>query len=355
MKEGGAISSKTVAIIIVACLLLLIVVGGAIYILESKSEEKGDLVIYTYDSFVAEWGLGPKVIPLFEEKYDVNVTVLPQGDVGGIIDRLEIEKDDPKADIALGIDNSMLHMAVEEDLLETYTPPNLDRVNQSLVFDPEHHLIPYDYGYIAIICNRELMEERNLPVPDKLTDLADSIYRDQILLIDPATSSTGASFMIWAAQVTGDEYPQFFQDLAENRRALYDTWDNMYYNGYMEGEAPIAISYGLDTAFEMSYYGTHDNITVVPQDHGYRQIEGAGIVKGAKNRSLAEKFIQFMISDQFQEHVESNVMLPVVDGIEISEYFREYGEYATEHAEGTQSEIGDNYRSWLNEWDQAFA
>ena len=354
MSNTGEMTAKTISLLIVVMVILIAVVGAAIYILESKKEEKGDLVIYTYDSFTASWGLQSKVIPPFEEKYGVNVTVLPQGDVSGIIDKLQIEKDDPRADIALGIDNSMLHMALEKDLLETYTPPDIDRVNQSLIFDPDHHLIPYDYGYIAIVCDKRLMEERNLPVPKNLTDLARDVYRDQILFIDPATSSTGASFMIWASQVTGEDYPQFVEDLAKNSRTVYDTWDNMYYNGYKAGEAPIAISYGLDSAYEMSYYGDH-NITVVPDDHGYRQIEGGGIVKGAKNRSLAEKFIQYMISDEFQEHVESNVMLPVVESVEVSENFREYGKFADEHAEASPDVIRENYWDWLDEWDRAFA
>ncbi|MGA1821773.1 MAG: thiamine ABC transporter substrate binding subunit [Thermoplasmatota archaeon] len=355
MNSNANISGKTVALISAAVLVSVIVIGGAVYILESRKEEKGSLVIYTYDSFVASWGIGPQVIPVFEEKYGINVTVISAGDVGNVIQKLEAEKKDPSADLVIGIDNSMLHHAIRLDLLDTYEPENISRVDPSLIFDPEFHLIPYDYGYIAIICNGGMMEKRNLSYPDSLLDLAKDEYRDQILLLDPATTSTGSSFMIWSAAVAGSEYPVFCRALARNARAVYGTWDSMYYTGYHGGEAPIAISYGLETAYEMLYSGTNNSVTVVPSDHGYRQIEGAGIVKGADNRESAELFLEFMLSDDFQEAVELNVMLPVVSGIDINEMYLEYGAYAEDHAEPDQDEILENYDSWMKSWDEAFA
>jgi thiamine transport system substrate-binding protein len=355
MRDNGSLPVKNISVLAVLVVISLLVIGGAVYYLESSEEKRGELVIYAYDSFVAEWGVGPRVIPVFEDMYDVNVTVITAGDVGGMIQKLKAERNDPVADVVVGIDNSMMHRAVEADLLSTYRPPDIDQVNQSLVFDPEFHLVPYDYGYIAIICNGEMMRERELPVPKNLSDLGRDVYRDQILLLDPSTSSTGASFLIWASKAMGDQREEFFRSLNENARNVYFTWDSMYYGGYQEGEAPIAISYGLETAFEIDYFGTDNSITVVPKDQGYRQIEGAGIVKGAGNRNLAEKFIRFVISEEYQEHVELNVMLPVLDSIEVPPNYVRYGEYADQHAEATQEEIADNFDSWLNEWDDAFA
>lgn len=355
MKTDGNVSGKTIAVIIAVSLAAIIVIGGAVYLLESRKEDEGSLVIYTYSSFMSEWGIGPKVIPIFEEKYGINVTVISAGDVGNVIQKLEAEKNDPKADLVIGIDNSMLHHALRLDLLDPYEPANISRVDPSLIFDPEYHLIPYDYGYIAIICNSGMMEERNLSYPESLMDLADDEYRDQILLMDPASTSTGSSFMIWSASVAGENYADFCRDLSDNARAVYGTWDSMYFTGYQGGEAPIAISYGLETAYEILYSGTNNSVTVVPNDHGYRQIEGAGIIKGADNRDSAEDFLEFMLSDEFQSNVELNVMLPVVSDIDVNEVYLEHGAAAEEHSEPTQNEIMENYDSWMSTWDDAFA
>src|SRR5512137_415085 len=73
-----------------------------------------DLTIYAYDSFVSEWGPGPKVIPKFENRFGVKVEVISVGDAGQVLNRAILEKKSPKADLIIGIDNNMLTKALEE-------------------------------------------------------------------------------------------------------------------------------------------------------------------------------------------------------------------------------------------------
>jgi thiamine transport system substrate-binding protein len=352
--RNGMMAGKTITILSIVMLFLALWVSGTVYVLNKIGEEGDhDLVIYAYDSFQS-YGLGPAVIPLFEEMYNVNVTVVTPGDVGTILGRMNMEKDDPTADIVIGVDNSMLFKAVEMDLLEPYEPENFFRLDPTMNFDPENYVVPFDYGYIAIICNRELMHERNLDVPEDLLDLADPQYDGQLLLLDPATSSTGSSFMIWAASVAGENHTSFFEDLADNANGkVSGSWDAMY-SQWENGEAPIAISYGLDTAYEVMWSGTNNTITVVPDHQGYRQIEGAGLVKDAPHKDLAQKFLEFILSDEFQSQVYNNYMLPVVPGIEIDPYFVEYGVSAETHVEPTTDQVMENYDDWYDSWRKAF-
>lgn len=353
-RTVGSISWQTLTVVIVCAVILILSVVGIVYWLQKIGEEEdSELVIYAYESFQS-YGLGPAVIPKFEEMYDVNVTVITPGDVGTVLGRLNMEKDDPVADIVIGVDNSMLYKAVDMDLLEPYVPKNIDRLDPTMQFDPDHYVVPFDHGYIAIICNGEMMEDRSLDVPDDLLDLADPQYDGQLLLLDPATSSTGSSFMIWAASVAGEDYSAFFEDLADNANGrVLGSWDAMY-TAWEEGEAPIAISYGLDTAYEVMWYGTNNTITVVPDHQGYRQIEGAGMVKGAPNRDMAKKFLDFILTDEFQSEVYNNYMLPVVPGTEIDPTFVEYGEDAEIHVEPTTQEVISNYDDWYEAWREAF-
>jgi len=355
-RTEGSISGKTIVILVIIGVLTLLWITGTVYFLELiGEEEEPDLVIYTYESFQnPEYGLGPAVIPKFEKMYDVKVKVVTPGDVGTVIGRMNMEKDDPKADIVIGIDNSMLYKAVNMNLLESYTPENLSRVDQTMIFDPDHYMVPYDYGYLAIICNSEMMEDRGLEIPDDLLDLGDPQYDGQLLLMDPSTSSTGSSFLIWAASVSGENHSAFFNALADNANGkVLSSWDAMY-EAWGKGEAPIAISYGLDTAYEVENYGTNNTVTVVPDHQGYRQIEGACLVKGAMHKDLAQKFLEFVLSDEFQTEVHRNVMLPVVPGIELDPYFATYGEFASQHVEPTTEEVMENYDDWYQAWREAF-
>ncbi|MDG6225920.1 MAG: thiamine ABC transporter substrate-binding protein [Candidatus Thermoplasmatota archaeon] len=343
---------KTIAIVAVF-LVLAFAVGGSMYYLWRSKENDNDLVIYCYDSFVT-WGLGPEVKGIFEERYDVSVSMVPCGDVGQLLGKLDAEKGSPKADLAIGIDNSMLHIAKRLDLLEPYVPPSIERVNTSLIFDNGHLVTPYDHGYIAIICNRSLMEKRSLPYPGSILELSDPIYKGQIMLIDPATSSTGSSFLIWSAAVAGKDLGGYLKALSSNSGGrVVGTWDAMY-AAFLSGEVPISISYGLDTASEILFYGSSGTVTIVPEKEGYRQIEGAGIVKGAKNRELAERFIEFMLEEDFQSRVGYNVMLPVVPGSYVEPEFLEHGRYAIEHVEPGSDVIEENYGTWMGIWEDSF-
>ncbi|MGA1792510.1 MAG: thiamine ABC transporter substrate binding subunit [Thermoplasmatota archaeon] len=357
MKEG-AVSGKTIAILAIIFILITAWVLGTVYYLYLiGEEEEPDLVIYTYESFQnPDYGLGPAVIPKFEKMYDVKVKVITPGDVGTVIGRLNAEIDDPKADIAMGVDNSMMYKnkTMRTDLFEPYVPANISRLDPSIAEDLDNYMVPYDYGYLAMICNGETMRNRGLEIPDDLMDLADPQYDGQLILPDPGTSSTGSSFMIWAASVAGENYSAFFGDLADNANGrVLSSWDAMY-DAWLKGEAPIAISYGLDTAYEVKFYSTNNTVTVVPDHQGYRQIEGACLVKGAPHKELAQLFLEFILSEDFQTEVHRNVMLPAVTGIELDPYFSSHGEFATQHVEPTNEDVLENYDRWYQAWREAF-
>ena len=86
------------------------------------------------------------IIPKFEEKHGVKVTVTSVGDAGQVLNRAILEKDNPQADIVVGVDNNMLSRALEAGVLEPYKSANLGEVPERLVFDSTHSVTPFDYG-----------------------------------------------------------------------------------------------------------------------------------------------------------------------------------------------------------------
>src|SRR6056297_2599910 len=93
-----------------------------------KEESKPELVVYAYDSFASEWGPGPQVVELFEEKHGITVHLKSIGDAGQVLQRLILEKDDPRADLAIGIDNNLIARAKKEGVLMPYISSKLSRV-----------------------------------------------------------------------------------------------------------------------------------------------------------------------------------------------------------------------------------
>lgn len=77
----------------------------------------GDLVIYSPNSE----GLLNATIPLFEEKYGVNVELIQAG-TGELVKRIQSEKNDPYADVLFGGSWSLMY--TNEDLWEPYVSAN---------------------------------------------------------------------------------------------------------------------------------------------------------------------------------------------------------------------------------------
>src|SRR3989338_3792751 len=123
-----------------------------------QSGEKPVLTIYTYDSMVSEYGLGPKVVPEFEKQCNCKVNMVAKGDAGQVLTILKLEKDDPKADVVIGIDNSLAGKAIEAGVLEQFIPRNITIVPQELMFDKSGHLTPYDYGYVAFVYDAQKID-----------------------------------------------------------------------------------------------------------------------------------------------------------------------------------------------------
>ena len=112
---------------------------------ESTGEDR-TLTLYCYDTFSSEWGSGPTLIPLFEEETGIKVDVVSTGDAVEMLSRAIMEGEDCPADLVMGISDDQASKAYESGLFEPYDSPVLADVDDSLEFDPEHRLIPFDYG-----------------------------------------------------------------------------------------------------------------------------------------------------------------------------------------------------------------
>ena len=70
--------------------------------------EKKVLTVYTYESFTAEWGPGPKVKQAFEKTCGCTLNYVSLADGVALLTRIRMEGDTTKADIVLGLDNSLV-------------------------------------------------------------------------------------------------------------------------------------------------------------------------------------------------------------------------------------------------------
>jgi len=324
---------------------LVMLLAAAAVIATPAPETEADLVIYAYDSFVAEWGPGPLIIPKFTELHDVDVEVISVGDAGQVLNRAILEKDNPKADIVVGIDNNMLSRALEEDLLQPYRSANLDAIPQQLIFDSTHSVTPFDFGYFAFVYDSEALENP----PASLEELTDPRFRRRVIIQDPRTSSPGLGFLLWTIAVYGEDYLEYWERLEPNLLTITDGWDTAY-GMFTSGEAPMVLSYTTSPAYHVEYEQTDRYRALLFREGHYLQIEGMGILKGAPHPELARRFIDFVLTEDFQSEIPlTNWMYPVDPDVATPDCFR----FAPKPERSLQlpaEEIRKNRDRWIDAW-----
>ena len=79
---------------------------------------------------------------------------------------------------------------------------------------------------------------------------------------------------------------------------------------FTSGEAPIVLSYATSPAYHVEYEDITRYKAFIPEEGGYLQIEGAGIVKNCPHKELAEKFMNWMLTEEFQRNTPDTVDVP---------------------------------------------
>ena len=257
-----------------------------------------EVIVYTYDSFCGEWGSGPEIARLFEEKTGLKVNFIDCGDGVQILSKAVLEKADPYADVLLGLDNNLTEKAAQSGVFESFKPSNASVLAQGLEEElgGKWLMTPYDYSPFAIIWN----SLSGVEAPTCLEDLTKDIYKKKLILMDARTSTPGLGFESWVNKVYGSKAADYMKRLEPSILTMAPGW-SVGYGMFTDGEAPLVISYTTSPAYHIEY-GEGDQFKALSFTDGHvMQVEGAGLVKGAKNADGAKRFIEFLISEEAQK------------------------------------------------------
>ncbi len=283
-----------------------------------SGEDAKALTVYAYDSFVADWGPAPELAKRFEAKTGYRVTFVSCGDAAQVLSRATLERAKPEGDVLVGIDNNLMAAARQAGVLSPYKPKDADRVvSRELRLADDWLLTPYDYGYFAIIFD----SAGSVVPPASLEDLTGPDYAKKLILMDPRTSTPGTGFLAWTLAVYGKDYLSYWQRLKGSILTLSPGWDSGY-GLFVSGEAPLVISYTTSPAYHLENDKTDRyRALIFPEGH-IAQIEGLGLVKGARHEKAAKAFIDFMLTDEAQSVLPlTQWMYPVSGTVKLPESF----------------------------------
>ena len=283
------------------------VTGVAIFCLFASSAIQAaapSLVIYTYDSFVSEWGPGPQVKAAFEKQCDCTVKFTGLEDGVSILNRLKLEGRNTRADIVLGIDTNLTAEARATGLFEDHDMALENSALPDLWNDKT--FLPYDYGYFAFVYNQELLKNP----PRNLKQLVEDPQGPTILVQDPRTSTPGLGLLLWLKKIYGDQASVAWEKLSERLVTVRKAW-NEAYGLFLKGEADMVLSYTTSPAYHVIAEQDQRFAAARFSEGHYQQVEVAGLVKSSQQKQLGREFLQFMMSEKFQSIIPTtNWMYP---------------------------------------------
>ncbi len=343
--------SSRAALFLVALLATLAAGCGG----STQASEPTEVVLVTHDSFA----VSKPVKAAFERETGLKLRILETGDAGIALNRALLTKGNPEGDVFFGLDNNLLTRALDEGLFEPYAPAALARVPDSYELDPEHRAVPVDHGEVCLNADKGWFAEHGIEPPRSLDELTDARYRGLLVVESPATSTPGLAFLLATVARYGEPgWQGYWRKLRANDVRVVDGWEQAYTvqfsgAGGSKGKRPIVVSYASSPPAEVIFASEPLAAapTAVIEDSCFRQIELAGILKGAKNESGARKLIDFLLSARFQADVPLQMFVfPVRAGVELPEAFRKFAVVPERPLELDPALIGKNRDRWVREW-----
>jgi thiamine transport system substrate-binding protein len=323
--------------------LLLAAVAALFSATAAFSAEK-TLTVYTYESFTADWGPGPKVKEAFEKSCGCTVNYVSVEDGVALLNRLKLEGKDTKADIVLGLDTGLVADAKATGL---FAPAGFDASSVKVPGDfKDDVFVPYDYGHVAVIYDTDKIKTP----PKSLDDLVNGNPDEKIVIEDPRTSTPGLGLLLWMKSVYGDKAADAWTKISKRVLTVTPGWSEAY-GLFTKGEAPMVLSYTTSPAYhEMEEKTSRYQAASFSEGH-YIQVEVAGMTSTSKDPALARSFLSFMVSPAFQDIIPTtNWMLPAAKMDQpLPEAFDKLVKPAKTFLM-SPDEVQKNRKAWVDEW-----
>jgi thiamine transport system substrate-binding protein len=311
------------------------------------------VVVATHDS----WAMSKKVLEEFTAKTGYTVKIEPNGDAGQLTNKLVLTKGSPIADMTYGIDNTFASRAVDEGVLADYTPKGLPSSASSYALkDPTdaRQLTPVDYGDVCVNIDDAWFKQHKVTPPRTLDDLTKPEYKGLFVTPGASSSSPGLAFLLTTIAAYGDHWPDYWSKLMANGTKITSGWSDAYEVDFTagggKGDRPIVLSYSSSPPFTIPK-GASKPTTSALLDTCFRQVEYAGVLKGAKNPAGAKAFIDFMTRKSFQRALPDNMYVyPVDRTVTLPADWAKYAKTAPEPFTVPPAEIAKNRSTWLSQW-----
>lgn len=244
-------------------------------------------------------GLSNKIAKGFEKKTGIKVEQF-QGTTGEIMARLEAEKANPAADVVILASWSDGLSLKQQGSLMAYKPKEADGLSPHFK-DNDNELFGYSASAVGVIYNTKLIPELSAD----WSELANPEYKDKLVIPDPEKSGACKDFLAGYVSKYGFDA---LEGMAKNGMKVPGA-NKAALEAVTTGEAAILVAgvdYNAYTAMKkgepLAFYYPKSGTIVNPRP--------AMIMKNAPDKENAQKFMDYLLSDEVQAMVADANLLP---------------------------------------------
>ena len=249
------------------------------------------LTVLAPDYFGSEWGPGPAIKEGFEARCDCTLEYR----TGDVLPRLMLEGARLDADAVIGLNTDMTLRARETGLFAPHGQ-SLDALTVPVDWTDDT-FIPFNWGYAAWVYDKTRVD--NPPA-----SFAELVARDDLSLIwqDPRSSASGLALLLWVDQLYGADAAPVWKALSERTVTVTAGWSEAY-GLFTDGEADMVLSYTTSPAYHIVAEEDYTKAAAIFDEGHYFMAEVAGVLAGAKQPDLAQDFMAYILSPEFQDMI----------------------------------------------------
>lgn len=274
---------KKILTAVLAMLMLAAVISGC-------GKKKKEIIIYaSSEDFRIE-----NAQKMFDAKFPEYSIRIEYKSTGDLSSKLYAEGKKTDCDIIMELENSYLEKI--SDSLAVLKDVDFSVYEDGLVPESRRYVPMYKSGG-AVIVNKKMLDEKNLPVPSSYDDLIKPEYKGLISMPNPKSSGTGYIFYLNRVNVLGEEKAlEYFDRLKENiSGAGFTTSGSGPVNALKMGEAAIALGMTFQAVTEINNGADYEILFF--EDGSPYTVYSSAVISGKETDSDIMKVFEYLVSD----------------------------------------------------------
>lgn len=308
----------------------------------TTSPRPSTVTVLVHDSFA----LPDDVIADFEASSGIDLEFTMLDGAGTLVNHIILTAGSPTGDVVYGIDNTFASRAIEADVFEQYVAPSAN---------PEDTaggvLTAIDF---SDVCFNVALDQIGSDAPQTFDDLIAPGIPSLVSVPNPTQSSPGLAFLLATYAVYGDGWRDYWMALRDGGVNIAASWSDAYFVDFAApqygGDFPIVLSYASSPPSEVI---NGEPTTAALLDTCFRQVEYAGVLKGAHNPQASRQVVEWLLSDEVQSSVpESMYVYPISDTATLPAEWVKHAPLAENPVMLPIEVIGAERERLLREWSE---